>query len=134
MPLFNGAVYVKVLEVGSTARNKLFSSDKLAKAVANLNRPQQPKPPVKNPPSPAPPVSQEKSASPQPVVTQKRKENSPTQQKVPEQSDSIFDEVVKPKNSAEVREPQLAATNIDLMFLSAGKPTTATTTSPTFTA
>jgi len=79
VPLYNGAVYVKVLEVTGSARNKLFSEDKLAKTVANLNRPQQPKSVVRNQPSPAAPVTdnRNKSASPQPNVNDGRKEKSP---------------------------------------------------------
>lgn len=77
MPLYNGAVYVKVLDVGS-ARNKLFAEEKLAKAISNINKPQQQKSEIKNQSSPQPASNiQEKSKSPQANPIEQRKEKSP---------------------------------------------------------
>jgi hypothetical protein len=38
VPLYNNAVYVKVLKLKNTSHNKLFSENKLNKAITHLNK------------------------------------------------------------------------------------------------
>lgn len=94
VPLYNGAVYVKVLEVGASARNKLFAEDKLVRAIANLSRQPQQKSVIRNEGSPAvatSAVNKDKSVSPPPTIVQSKKEKSPGQlQKPPQHTDLIF--------------------------------------------